>query len=124
MSKSIQAYFNTENEAEDAKILLQTLAADMLEVEETGEEELEGVRFIMPFAEAAGTMENGAMRHSAGAAILHTAPAAGDLDAGESENLDHLRYVLSGKVRDIDFDEAVAIIYRNHGHVQSLELTP
>jgi hypothetical protein len=62
MSKSIQAYFNTENEAEDAKILLQTLAADMLEIEETGEEELGGVRFIMPLAEAAGTMGIGVMR--------------------------------------------------------------
>ncbi|SEB44817.1 hypothetical protein [Paenibacillus sp. GP183] len=122
MTRPVQAYFNTESEAEDAKILLQTLAADMLEVGETGDEHLNGVRFIAPFTVAQGTLGgSGAINTGAGAAITNTTPIVGDLDTNKRENLNDLRYVLSGKVRDEDFDEAVTMIQRNNGHVMALD---
>jgi hypothetical protein len=122
MSKPVQAYFNTESEAEDAKILLQTLAVDMLEIGETGDEYLNGVRFIVPFFASEGTLGGtGAMNTGAGVAVTNTTPIVGDLDTNKRENLDNLRYVLSGKVRNEDFDEAVTMIQRNNGHVLALD---
>lgn len=122
MTRPVQAYFNTESEAEDAKILLQTLAADMLEGGETGDEHLNGVRFIAPFTAAQGTLGgSGAINMGAGAAITNTTPIVGGLDTNKQENLNDLRYVLSGKVRDEDFDEAVTMIQRNNGHVMALD---
>jgi hypothetical protein len=121
MSITIQAYFNTENEAEDAKILLQTLAADMLEVGETGDGQLDAVRFIMPFGAAIGTEGTGAIHAGAGASNTNTAPIVDDLETSVREDLDQLRYVLSGKVRDEDYEQAVAMIHRNNGYVQPLD---
>jgi hypothetical protein len=122
MFKPIQAYFNTESEAEDAKILLQTLAADMLEVGETGDEHLNGVRFIVPFTASEGTLGGtSSMNTGVGAAVTNTTPKVGDLDTNKRENLDNLRYVLSGKVKDEDFDQAVTMIQRNNGHVLALD---
>jgi hypothetical protein len=122
MTKPIQAYFNTENEAEDARILLQTLAADMLEVGETGDDHLNGVRFLVPFAASEGTIGGtGAINTGAGVAATNTTPIVGDLDTHRRDNLGSLRYVLSGKIREEDFDEAVSMIQRNNGHVLALD---
>jgi hypothetical protein len=63
----------------------------------------------------------GAINTGAGVTVTNTTPIVGDLDTNKRENLDNLRYVLSGKVRDEDFDEAVTMIQRNNGHVLALD---
>ena len=125
MTKPIQAYFHTENEAEDVRILLQAFAADVIEVGAVEGEHTEGLRFIVPLAAGAGSNGVGGGFNSSAAAAFaarsDTTPSTGDLEKENYLDAKHLRYVLSTQVRDDDYDAAIALIHRNNGHVQRLD---
>ncbi|UUZ83013.1 hypothetical protein LJK88_03295 [Paenibacillus sp. P26] len=55
MSKQVQAYFHTENEAEDVRIKLQAYPVDHIEVGAAPEALDRGTPLLFPFAAAAGT---------------------------------------------------------------------
>jgi hypothetical protein len=126
MTKPIQAYFQTENETEDVRILLQAFATDLIEVGMIGDEHPEGLRFNMPLGAAIGIhgVKGGGLNNVVVAAVAAgsgTTPVIGDLDKGEELDTKHLHYVLSAKVSDENYEEAVALIHRNKGHVQQLD---
>ncbi|MDF2963273.1 MAG: hypothetical protein K0S39_5008 [Paenibacillus sp.] len=120
MTKSIQAYFRTENEAEDVRILLQKYDTDMLEVGpiEDGTNLERGV--YVPLA--AGISTNGTGNSGTGAAGAVSdantglAPLAGFASLDNDEDHD-LHYVLSVQVNDADYNEIVHLIRSNQGHV-------
>jgi hypothetical protein len=123
MANHIQAYFQTENEAEDVRILLQAYALEPIEVGTVGDEHPEGLRFIVPVASGIGN-NGGGFNAAAAAAIAtesDTTPVVGDLDNKEELDTNHLHYVLSTEVKNEDYDAVVALIHRNKGHVQELD---
>ncbi|SEF60918.1 hypothetical protein [Paenibacillus sp. UNC499MF] len=144
MSKHIQAYFRTENEAEDVRIRLQTYSVEQLEVGET-QGSVSRTGLIAPPAFAGGT--SGAV--GVPGATIGTSPSPGgfipvraaedrhdpdrtirgeddgplaDLIFGDGDDdADNLRYVLTAKVRDSDYTEIVEIIRSNKGYVESID---
>jgi hypothetical protein len=120
VTKAIQAYFRTENEAEDVRILLQKYDTDMLEVGVI-EDGVNRDDLFLPLA--AGFTSNGTGLNGAGAAAAvrdgDTAaiPLLGFAAAQDDEASDKLHYALSVQVNDSDYDEIVLLIRSNQGHV-------
>lgn len=133
MSKQVQAYFHTENEAEDVRIKLQAYPVDHIEVGALPEALDRGTPLLFPFAAAAGTAAGPVGGYVAGAtgtgATAGDASAAGayigfrsldaDLHDHDGDGVDDrvLQYSLSAQVRDEDYEEVVHLIRRNGGHV-------
>jgi len=120
VTQSIQAYFRTENEAEDVKILLQRYEINNLETGRTGQDQ-DGNGLFVPLA--AGIATNGTGTSGAG-----TAAAVNDNNAGaalfgfsalndEVDDSDNMDYVLSVQVNDEDYEEIVHLIRSNNGHI-------
>ncbi len=123
MSRLIQAYFRTENDAEDARILLQPFATENLEIGELGERS-EGRRFILPFAAGAAGAGMGTTGDGVGMAVAGVAPFAAinelndTVEKAGDVDLDDLNYVLSAKVKDEEYDQIVQVIRSNNGYME------
>ncbi|TDF91242.1 hypothetical protein [Paenibacillus piri] len=123
MSRGIQSYFHTENEAEDVRVLLAKYDTDMLEVGIRDDGTRRNGRTLI-FPLAADITPNGTGATMAGATAAVTDNGAGlapllgadDLDGG-SDEWDRLHYVLSVRVNDSDYEEVVHLIRRNGGYV-------
>ncbi|BFT71214.1 hypothetical protein [Paenibacillus sp. P36] len=121
MSRIIQAYFHTENQAEDAKVLLMKYNPEMLEVGS-----LEGGyngsgRLLLPILDGGGLVSEANMNNSY--AMVGTLPtaAANSSDYASDRDTTALHYVLTAKVAYADYSGAAEIIRRNHGHLEELD---
>ncbi|GAB6990905.1 hypothetical protein [Paenibacillus pini] len=142
MTKQIQAYFNTEDEAESAKTKLLSFKTENLEVGSLGAPLGRTNRVLLPIAPVnmAGNMNMGGAVGSMGvpgAAYgepgvpivedLDHKPDDRDLeprndsviDASDSDpDLSHLNYVLSAKVEEDEYDDIVQKLRSNGAHVE------
>ncbi|MFE6078303.1 hypothetical protein ACFVQB_28045 [Paenibacillus sp. NPDC057886] len=147
MTKHIQAYFRTEDEAEGARTSLQTFRTEHLEVGQLDSAVGRDKRILVPlvpYNTAGGVGTNGAMGVGAAPGV----PASenvipivsnvdrdtergtrdnvnedGDLlDAADvsSADYDNLHYVLSAKVRDEDYEEIIHKLRSNQAYVEEL----
>lgn len=147
MAKHIQAYFRTEDDAEGARTSLQTFRTEQLEVGQLDDAIGREQKLMVPLvpyntAGAAGT--NGAMGVGSSPGVPASenvipvvAPVDRDADGGTRErvNEDHdmlnasnisttdfgdLRYVLSAKVNDEDYNEIIHKLRSNGAYVEEL----
>lgn len=145
MSKQIQAYFRTENEAEGARTTLQTYKTEHLEVGQLHEELGRGANIIVPLVpwnvSGVGGSVTGAgpvgSSPAAPGAVVETRASTGVersedqstteqddwVDGAELTDSDYkdLRYVLSAKVDDTDYEEIVRILRTNNAYVERFE---
>lgn len=144
MSKQIQAYFRTENEAEGARTTLQTYKTDHLEVGQLQEAVGRGTNILVPLVpwNVAGvggsTTGTGGVGGPAGApgAIVGTrdvsnsersedVPADHDdwVDGADLTDADYddLKYVLSAKVSDADYEDIVRKLRANNAYVERFD---
>ncbi|NHN30862.1 hypothetical protein [Paenibacillus agricola] len=122
MSKHIQAYFHTENEAEHVRILLQTYNIEALEVGKLDDGYQGDRRVIVPVFgvgsdTTSGTGVTGNETGVAPAAVMGGVDDD-DLDMDGHRNL---HYVLSVKVQEEDYEEIRNLIRRNSGHVERVD---
>jgi hypothetical protein len=102
----IQAYFHTENQAEDAKVLLLKYSPDMLEVGRLPDGFNGTGRVLLPFVDGVGT--GGETNLNNGVGIVGVMPTVETHSSDyRDENEDVLHYVLSAKVSDADYPAAV-----------------
>ncbi|MZQ84183.1 hypothetical protein GQF01_18880 [Paenibacillus sp. 5J-6] len=118
MSRMIQAYFHTENQAEGAKALLMKYDPQMLEVGS-----LEGGyngsgRLLLPFMESGGLVNEANINNSFAMVDAPPAAARASSDYASDGDTQALHYVLSCKVADANYLGAAEIIRRNHGHLE------
>lgn len=132
MSQMIQAYFKTENDAEKVRIQLQKLDTESIEIGEL-EDPIQSSELFAPFAilptsGTTGTGGGGLTNESAGVGGNAFGPYIGFQELGRSiddhddpgeapESLDECRMVLSVRVEDEDYREAMHIIAQNEGLV-------
>lgn len=126
--RQIQAYFHTENEAEDVRVKLQTCKHENLEIGALPEPLDREIPLLLPLAFAAGTyggpVGNGyAPGITTGAAAAGTYVGLRSLDEeAHDRNEDGvddraLLYSLSVQVPEEDYIEAVELIRHEGGHV-------
>ncbi|GIP40086.1 hypothetical protein J31TS4_33660 [Paenibacillus sp. J31TS4] len=141
MTKKLQAYFCSEDEALAAQTKLQTFATPMLEVGELPGPIGSDLPILAPYApisEADGVFLAGTGDGSMGGGRGLGAVAAfreldrmdhrdteerkGQVVAGTEEDRDwdpdDFRYVLSCEVADEDYDEIVEVLRQNRGYVE------
>jgi len=142
MSKKIQAYFQTENDALSANTRIQTYGAEYLEVSELPDPIGADTRLLIPLALPTGAI--GSIGSYAGAAMAPTASsgqvttayaalgdddgivaARNDLRRGDFAGNDYfdgdrslLRYVMAATVKDAVYQDVVEAIRRNGGYVE------
>lgn len=121
MSKHIQAYFNTESEAEHVRTLLQTYNVEGLEVGRLDGGYKGDSRVIVPiygvgFDTSAGTGVTGN-----GAGIAPAAVVSGIDDDLDLDGHHKLEYVLSVKVLEEDYEEIRNLVRHNRGHVERVD---
>ncbi|MCP3775142.1 hypothetical protein NLX71_17870 [Paenibacillus sp. MZ04-78.2] len=136
MSRPIQAYFHTENEAEDVRIKLQTYQVEQVEIGKLDEAPDRDTPLLFPIAIAGtGTIPVGvgyagseagpiaATGVAAAGAYLgfRTLDEAGHDKDGDGVDDRKLRYALSTKVAAEQYDEIVDLIRRHRGHVAKLD---
>ncbi|WIV18437.1 hypothetical protein QPK24_18905 [Paenibacillus polygoni] len=149
MSKRIQAYFRTEDEAEGARTSLQVYATEQLEVGALESAIGRERHILLPFVPnsagsgaASGTGGVGVTGTGGSAQGLPIVPVITDEDPKEvvsadvngnreggilnaedvsSADLGDLRYVLSCKVNDEEYNDVVNKIRQNGGYVESFE---
>ncbi|MFQ3546224.1 hypothetical protein Q7A53_19245 [Halobacillus rhizosphaerae] len=111
MSKHVEAYFKTENDAESAKAELQSLRTEN-ELVEAIPEDANLTTSIIPLG--------GANQFGAGAGV------AGALDpddeAAPGSNDEHLTHLLHFQIHEEDFDQALHIIQKHQGHMDQSHL--
>ncbi|WP_438434513.1 hypothetical protein [Gorillibacterium sp. sgz500922] len=144
MSKKIQAYFPTENDALSANTRIQTYGAEYLEVSELPDPIGTGTRLLVPIAAGLPTSGTpgsatgyaggtpGSTTNTGGAAATYVALNDNDgfgtsdnLRRGDSVDSDyydgdrsHLRYVMAATVKDQVYADVVEAIRRNGGYVE------
>ncbi|MFK4303560.1 MULTISPECIES: hypothetical protein [unclassified Paenibacillus] len=150
MEKQIQAYFRTEDEAEGARSSLQAYRTEHLEVGALDDALGRDTRVLIPMLPYNNTGTAGAAIPVAGAYSENIIPEAenGEADRGTARrdlnedrsgttdhdtgllhatdvyingDQDELRYVLSAKVNDADYDEVVHKLRSNRGYVAQLD---
>lgn len=148
MSKRIQAYFRTENEAEGARTSLQVYATEQLEVGALESGVGREKHILLPFVPnngGSGTASGTGGVGVAGAGSAQGVPivpvitnddrgevASADINGNReggilnaedvsSADLDDLRYVLSCKVKDEEYNDVVNKIRQNGGFVETFE---
>lgn len=148
MTKMIQAYFRTEDEAEGARASLQVYETEQLEVGTLGASVGREKHILFPFVPNNGGMGTFSGTGGAGVAGVGTAQgvpvipvitdnereeaASADVNGNReggilnaqdvsSADLDDLRYVLSCKVKDKEYNDVVNKIRQSGGFVESLE---
>lgn len=105
MTKSILAYFKSENDAESARIRLQSLRTENLYLDNIPEETNE-----MSFAPIVPTSSG---THGPGLAAVNSSEDGGHENIpGEDDQMTHL---IEGKVREEDYDKAMKIIREANG---------
>ncbi|KQX46572.1 MULTISPECIES: hypothetical protein [unclassified Paenibacillus] len=123
MSRMIQAYFHTENQAEHARILLLKYSPDMLEVGRLPDGYNGTGRVLLPFVDGVGT--GGETNLNSGVGIVGVMPTvethSSDAYWDKNEDEDALHYVLSAKVSDVDYPAAVDLLRRNHAHMEKID---
>lgn len=131
MSRPIQAYFHTENEAEDVRIKLQTYRVEQVEIGELDEAPDRDTPLLPVAVAGAGTVPAGvgyagseagpiaATGAAAAGAYLgfRTLDEAGHDKDGDGSDDRELRYALSARVAEEQYDEVVEMIRRHQGHV-------
>jgi hypothetical protein len=125
VSRHIQAYFETENEAEHIRTLLQTYDTESVEVSRLDDGYLGGRNIIVPIA-AVGTDSantgSGLGVNGAGAGIApFTAVGALDEDELDADAHHNLHYVLTAKVLEEEYEEVRNLIRHNRGHVERVD---
>lgn len=147
MTKHIQAYFRTEDEAEGARTSLQTFRTEHLEVGQLDSAVGRDKRImvpLVPYNTAGGVGTNGAMGVGASPGVPaseNVIPVVSNVDRdterGSRDNVnedgdlldaadvfsgdyDDLRYVLSAKVRDEDYEEIIHKLRSNQAYVEEL----
>ncbi|MCM3785583.1 hypothetical protein M3231_21695 [Neobacillus mesonae] len=142
MSKRIQAYFRTEDDAEGARTSLQVFATEQLEVGTLDSSIGRSSRILIPLVpqnNVGGVNSTGAVGTAAGTQAEAVIPVVTDRDRDDvaaaningnreggllnaedvsSDDYDDLRYVLSAKVRDDEYDQIVNKIRSNGGYVE------
>ncbi|MED4602669.1 hypothetical protein P9314_18635 [Paenibacillus validus] len=130
MSKRLQAYFQTEDEAEHVRILLQAHRADQIEVGAVGDTPGRDV-LLMPLSATVGSGSVGVAGSSGlstghpgegapGAFVgFHALDEPGRDRGGEDDR--ELRYVLSAHVDEAEYEKVAELVRRNSGHVLKLE---
>lgn len=120
MSRMIQAYFHTENQAEDARVHLVKFNPERLEVGALPEGYGGSGRLLLPMVEGGGIVSESSSNNRFGMVdvLPNAAPVAADY--ANDDDAHRLRYVLSVKLDDGDYLEAVGLIRRNHGHLEAL----
>ncbi len=118
MTRPIQAYFPTESGAEAVKTFLQTYKTQRLEVSVLGGDNgfgTDGVPFMVPFVtdNVMGTSGTGTF-NGIGAAPL---AVNGFINNDDDQSIDNMRYVLSAKVMDEDYETVVDVIHDNKGKI-------
>ncbi|WP_054958129.1 hypothetical protein [Paenibacillus dakarensis] len=141
MSKQIQAYFRTESEAEGARTSLQTYHVDQLEVGQLQESLGQRPNLIVPLVPwsltgtGGGAMGTGTATGTIGngpGAVVPVVPRPDDVpeadrddwvdgDALSDSDYDDLKYVLSCKVSDAEYEEIVQVLRRKHAYVERFE---
>ena len=138
MSKLIQAYFRTEDEAEGARTTLMTYHTEQLEVGALQGGIDRGVNVLVPlipWGTGAGTGTPGTGNIGTvgahGAVISTRSPVSDDsglsdddfveTDDWKDSDFDELRYVLSVKVNDEDYEEIVQKLRKNHAFVERFD---
>ncbi|MEC0230742.1 hypothetical protein [Paenibacillus alba] len=121
MNRMIQAYFHTESQAEDAKVLLLKYNPEILEVGRLPEGYNGSGRVLLPLVDGVGTGAD-ASGHT-GVGSVGVMPTVGTLGSEEylEEDQDTLHYVLSAKVREADYLGAVDLLRRNHAHLEKID---
>lgn len=157
MSKKIQAYFKTENEAQDVQIRLHTYNVKKLEMGEISDNVGDGIPLIIPYVAGTSTTT------PAGTGAFASGDSVSAADSGvigpfialdqirhegnpeiardrerqrfnEKENDDRgrlddfyigdrreLRYIVSGEVKDSEYEDVVSIIRHNGGHIEVMD---
>ncbi|MCM3272523.1 hypothetical protein [Paenibacillus elgii] len=138
MSRPIQAYFHTENEAEDVRIKLQTYRVEQVEIGQLDEAPDRDMPLLFPIAIAVvgtGTIPAGVGYAGSEAGLIaatgaatagaylgfRTLDEAGHDKDGDGVDDRELRYALSAKVAEEQYDEIVDLIRRHQGHVAKLD---
>lgn len=144
MSKQLQAYFRTEDEAEGARTTLLTYKTEHLEVSPLQEPVNRGVNIMVPLMPWHGSGTGSAVPSSgtiggagAPAAIVGTRAVA-DGERGEDEpapdqddwvdatdlsdvDWNELRYVLTAKVGDADYEDIVRKLRASNAFVERFD---
>jgi hypothetical protein len=121
MSKHIQAYFNTENEAEHVRTLLQTYDVEALEVGRLDGGYKGDRRIIVPVFGVGSDTFAGAGVTGNGAGVAPAAVVGGIDDDLDLDSHHELQYVLSAKVLEEDYEEIRNLVRHNRGHVERVD---
>ncbi|WP_226585077.1 hypothetical protein [Halobacillus litoralis] len=107
MSKAIQAYFQTENDAESAKVDLQSLSVQQETVEAIPED-----ADLTPVVPVAGSANTG------GGTFSFTDVVSPKKDQhGPLSDQRHLTHVLHFTIKEEEYDRALSIIKNHDGHM-------
>ncbi len=107
MTKHVQAFFKTENDAEDVKSHLQTLKVDDARVDTLPDADNKMILTPLAFS------GNNAHGMGAGGGIVATFDAKDGTPVDDSPRPNSLEF----SVADDDYQEALKIIMENDGHV-------
>ncbi|MEC0091666.1 hypothetical protein [Paenibacillus macquariensis] len=147
MSKQIQAYFQTEDQAEGAKTTLLTYKTEHLEVSKLAEAIDRDNHLLFPLV---GINTSGNINTSGAVGIMGAGGIAGinivptldnnDVETDKrveshvndegklgnaaevtSDNIDHLNYVLVAKVQAEHYNEIVQMLREHHAYVEKLD---
>ncbi|NMO96763.1 hypothetical protein [Paenibacillus lemnae] len=148
MSKHLQAYFRSEDEAESAKTTLLTYKTDQLEVSELQETVGRGANILVPLIPWSGagsggvTSGSGTVGNPSGAgAVVGVQGVPADNHRSEDEpvteddhdrdewkdadlddaDFDDLKYVLTAKVNDADYESIVRKLRSNHAFIERFD---
>ena len=109
--KAIQAYFQTENDAESAKASLQSLSVEQESVEAIPED-----TDMTPIVPAAGSTNSG------GGTFNFTEVVSPKHDRDALSYKKHLTHVLHFSVKEEEYDRAIQVIKEHEGHMNRTDL--
>lgn len=139
MSKHIQAYFQTEDQAESAKTTLLTYKTDNLEVSKLAETIGRNNNLLLPLV---AISPSGDMNNSGAVGVMGGGVAGNNIvpiiendgnsnvnkngtliDAADvtTDNIENLNYVLVAKVKDEQYDEIVQKLREVHAYVEKMD---
>lgn len=141
MSKHIQAYFQTEDQAESAKTTLLTYKTENLEVSKLGETIGRNNNLMLPLV---AVNPSGNVNNSGAVGVMGGGVAGNnivpiidnDIDSGSNvntngtfvdaadvtpDNYENLNYVLVAKVKDEQYDEIVQKLRQVHAYVEKMD---
>ncbi|MFC7063088.1 hypothetical protein [Halobacillus seohaensis] len=112
MRKHIEAYFNTENDAESARAELQKLSMENDLVEAIPEEtRLTGIVPVLNQSQSAGVPD-----------FNDFIDPDKNVSKDENQDVDHLTHLLHFDVKGDDYNEALAILKTHNGHMDQDEI--